>query len=133
MSNSAHHGPKNPKLWQAALVCYWGLLFVGTHIPSRAPFLPSGGVDKIVHVVAYAGLTTLVAITWQLSAGHLMTRHLIWLWLFILCFAAIDEWTQIPVGRDGSFWDWLADAAGALVALSLFAWWRPSPGLPPGV
>ena len=124
MPNSARHGLKNPKLWQAALVCYWTALFVGTHIPNHAPLLPGDGVDKTVHFGAYAGLAALVAITWQLSAGQLTTRHLIWLWLFILCFAAFDEWTQIPVGRDGSLWDWLADATGAALALFLFAWIR---------
>jgi VanZ family protein len=133
MPDSARHGLKNAKLWQAALVSYWGALFVGTHIPSHTPLAPGAVVDKVVHLGAYAGLAALLAITWQLSAGRLTTRHLVWLWLAILCFAAVDEWTQIPVGRDGNLWDWLADATGAFFALSLFAWWRQSGSWPPSV
>jgi hypothetical protein len=130
MPNSARHGLKNPKLWQAVVVCYWGALVIGTHIPSHA--LPGGAVDKIVHLAAYAGLAALVAIAWQLSAGHLTTRHLTLLWLFILGFAAFDEWTQIPLGRDGNVADWLADATGAFIALWLFAWWGQSGSTAPG-
>lgn len=125
MSEPARHGLKNPKLWQAALVCYWLALFVGTHLPPSVSMPSPSQSDKLTHLAAYAGLAALVAITWQLAGGHLTFRHLIWLWIAIVLFAAFDEWTQTHVGRDASAWDWMADASGAMLGLMLFAWLRP--------
>jgi VanZ family protein len=124
------HGLKNPKLWQAALACYWLALFVGTHLPPSVSVPSPGQSDKLTHFAAYAGLAVLVAITWQLAGGHLTFRHLCWLWIVLLIFAAFDEWTQMPVGRDASVWDWLADVSGALFALALFALWQRGSNAP---
>jgi VanZ family protein len=38
----------------------------------------------------------------------------------VAILGAIDELTQIPVGRDCSFWDWTADISGAAAGLLLF-------------
>lgn len=111
---------KNPKLWQLALAGYWVLLIIGTHVPVNTPLMARSGADKFVHLVAYAGLAALLASAWQLAAGHLNPRHLILVWLVIVAYGAIDEWTQIPVGRSCSIWDWLADAVGAALGLALF-------------
>jgi VanZ family protein len=115
---------KNPKTWQAALAGYWLLLFVATHLPSQTTVLPQAGVDKLIHVAAFALLAGLLATAWHMTAGHLTLRHLIWLWLAVVLYAAVDEWTQIPVGRIGSVADWVADAAGAILALAAFALWQ---------
>jgi VanZ family protein len=125
MPDSQRHFLMRPRTWQIALVGYWLALFVSTHVPSSVPMLSKGGFDKLVHVAAFAALAALLAITWQLAAGHLTIRHLFAAWLVLLIYAALDEWTQTLVGRHASARDWLADAAGALVALALFAWWRP--------
>jgi hypothetical protein len=111
--------------------CAWrllGAIFVGTHIPGGTPLLPPNGWDKLAHFAAFAGLATLLATTWQLAAGHLTLRHLCVVWFAIVLYAAFDEWTQTPVGRDASLWDWTADAAGALLAIALFAWLRSRSG-----
>ncbi len=112
------------RTWQIALAAYWMALFVGTHIPINVPLLPSDGGDKLLHFAAFALLATLLATTWQLAAGHLTARHLVVVWIVVVLYAAFDEWSQTPVGRDASFWDWTADALGALFALVLFAWVR---------
>jgi VanZ family protein len=112
---------KNPRTWQLALAGFWLALFVSTHLPSNLPILPKSGNDKVVHFTAFAILATLLATTWQLTAGHLTARHLVVVWIVLVVYAALDELTQIPVGRDCSFWDWTADALGAAVALVLFA------------
>jgi VanZ family protein len=113
---------RNPKLWQIVLACYWLALFVATHIPLETPALQGGKTDKLAHMAAFAVLSALVAITWQLSAGRLTLRHLSGAWLVIVLYGAMEEWTQPLVGRHASIWDWMADAFGAAIGLMLFAW-----------
>jgi VanZ family protein len=106
---------------QVVLAGYLLALLIGTHLPPGAPLLPLfEGIDKVCHFSAYMILAGLIATTWQLAAGHLMSAHLRWTWAGVAIVGAIDELTQIPVGRDCSFWDWTADASGALVGLLLF-------------
>ena len=111
---------KNPRTWQLALAGYWLALFVGTHIPSNMPILPSDSVDKVVHFTAFAVLATLLATTWQLAAGHLTrappggrlarARG---------CTPHSMNGRRSLVGRDSSIWDWIADAIGAPLASAL--------------
>jgi VanZ family protein len=119
-----HRILKSPRVWQIALLAYWLALFVATHVPVNVPVLPSGQGDKLVHFAAYTVLAGLGATTWQLAAGQLTARHLMALWIAIAVYGALDEWTQIPVGRDCNFWDWTADLLGAATGLVLFAWLR---------
>ena len=127
MTNDADHQAGNARLWQAALAGYWLLLFTSTHLPKAVPILPGGHVDKLVHAATYALLAGLLAITWQRSAGYLTPRHLRWAWIALAIYAALDELTQIPVGRDGNVADWCADAIGALVGLAIFRWLSAKP------
>lgn len=115
------HFLRSPRLWQIALAAYWLAIFVATHVPRVAPLEPPAGGDKVAHFVAYAGLAAILSTTWYFSAGQLTMRHLIAAWAVIVIYGALDELTQIPVGRDASVADWLADATGALVALLIFA------------
>src|SRR5512143_3634977 len=92
------------------LLLYWAVLFVATHLPPRD--LPATHVnDKLEHATAYFLLSTL------LYAGMRVLRPKargIW-WktaLIVLAYGAIDEWTQLFVGRTCDLMDWLADAAG---------------------
>ena len=122
MQNPYRHLVKHPIIWQIALVCYWSALFAATHLPVEMPIaLPGHWTDKVVHLAAFAILAVLLAITWQLGAGQIAFRHLWWLWVLLVLYGAIDEWTQAPVGRQASVWDWLADALGAAIGLALFA------------
>lgn len=65
-----------------------------------------------------------MAMAWERSTGHLRRGHLIAVFAVLAVYAAIDELTQIPVGRTGSVNDWLADVVGAAIGLVLFAVFR---------
>lgn len=121
MQKRVGHLLNSPRLWQLALACYWLALFLGTHIPIDRIPLHGGTADKFAHVVAFAVLAAIFAITWQVSAGRLMARHLVWAWIVIAFYGAVEELTQPLVGRVAGLWDWLADASGAALGLVLFA------------
>ena len=106
-------------------------LVTGTHIPLIDPLLKVevDNFDKVLHFSAYAVFAFLLATTWQLSSGILNTRHLVWAWLALVAFGALDELTQPLVNRDCSVWDLTADALGAAVGLAAFVWVRKR--LPP--
>jgi VanZ family protein len=122
---TARIGPhlRSPKLWQILLAGYWLALFVATHLPPSIARVPGHGIDKLIHASVYALLAGLLATTWQCAAGQLTFRHLRWVWIALVLYAAFDELTQIPVGRTASWADWFADGLGALIGLALFAWW----------
>ena len=95
------------------LAVYWIALFIGTHMPVPAGGLP-GGSDKLIHFLAYLGLTCLLGIVrgpqkWVSS------------FVIIAIFAVIDELLQIPVGRSCDVADGLADWLGAATGTGLAA------------
>jgi VanZ family protein len=105
------------------LAGYWLALFVGTHIPRVPEALQMPGGDKWQHTVTYAGLAFLIAA--QRSFGKRFTwKRALWVAGVVIVYGAIDELTQIPVGRDAEFKDWLADGLGTLIGLGLFAVWQ---------
>jgi VanZ family protein len=120
---------RNPRIWQIILASYWAGLFVATHLPRVTVRLPGESTDKAIHMVIFAILAVIVAVTWQLSAGGLKLRHLCWIWVFIAIYGGLDEWTQMAVGRSASVADWAADVVGAALGLLLFAWLRRSSAL----
>jgi len=115
------HRTRLAAITQIALACYWLAMFVSTHVSGDIVPPPFPFADKIIHLVAHAVLAALLATTWQVSAGYLTARHLIWVWVIVALYALLDEWTQTFVGRQASALDWLADAAGAVLGLILFA------------
>jgi VanZ family protein len=118
------HLVRSPRWWQFVLAGYWLTLFTATHIPLSVPQLPSDPPDKLFHVVAYAGLAVLLATVWQLAMGRLTLPQLCGAWVALLLYGAVDEFTQIPLGRTASGWDWLADAIGAAIGFALFFTWN---------
>jgi len=111
-------------LSKIALGLFWLAIFIGTHMPVTTTILPLENRDKLMHFGAYLTLAVLVATTWQLAGGFLTPRHLAFAWLAIVAYGAIDEITQIPVGRDCDIFDWIWDAAGAAVGLLIFVFAR---------
>jgi VanZ family protein len=100
-------------------------MILATHLPLSSPLpVEKFSIDKVFHFTAYAILAGLLAISWQLTSGILTSRHLRWAWCAVAVFGALDELTQIPVGRDCSIWDWSADVAGAATGLLAFFWLR---------
>ncbi|MEO6435447.1 MAG: VanZ family protein [Tepidisphaeraceae bacterium] len=107
--------------WGLTIV-YWAGLFVVTHLPlPRLPYVPV--TDKTAHVVAYALLS--VALMMSLHRGGKMNPAVTVLTM-LLIYGAIDEWTQIPVGRSCELADWYADAAGAAVGVVVVSWFYGS-------
>src|SRR3954465_11589133 len=81
------------------VILYWAGLFGATHIP--APRLPPIPVtDKTAHLVSYGFLASLLYLA--LSRGNRARSSAevaILVLTILLAYGAIDEWTQIPVGR----------------------------------
>jgi VanZ family protein len=101
-----------------SLAGYWCTIFVLTHMPARR--LPAPAVsDKVAHMAAYFGLAALLyAWLWV----RYPARRTIGLWVIGICaaYGAADELLQIPVGRSASLGDWLADVAGAMIAVAIW-------------
>ena len=108
-------------LSKIALGLFWLALFTGTHIPptTHIPLEAHWG-DKVLHFSAYMMLALLLATVWELAGGVLTLRHLVFAWLAILAYGAFDELSQMLVDRDCELLDWIADATGAAVGLTIF-------------
>jgi VanZ family protein len=98
---------------------YWFGLFVATHIP-----IPEGApsvrhADKVLHVVAYFGLTALGG--WRLAALRgAPSAKTIWSWAAVYAlYGVVDESLQPLVGRSMTLGDLLADAVGVTAATLL--------------
>ena len=76
---------------------------------------PAEVSDKILHFIAYGGLTALAAAAWPRLA-------LLWLLLGVSAVGALLELMQglLSIGRTASFGDQLANMSGA--ALALLIW-----------
>ena len=105
---------------------YWVAMAIGSHWPNLDlnQLDPSDGgipgLDKWLHVGAYAGLT------WLLLQSRLLARiarrHVSVVLGVVLVYSIADELTQhLVVGRTVSFGDWLASAGGALLGLGAWA------------
>ena len=89
-----------------------------------------GDTDKLAHFLAYAVLGALLAYAqtrtgWPPAVACALG----------IAYGASDEWHQSFVpGRSSDLADWVADAAGVLVAVALYHWmrrraWRATPPL----
>lgn len=110
--------------WTWGLAIYWGLLFTATHLPGSVfegiPRPESS--DLVVHFAAYTGLSLLLARCLGSRAGRLG-----WVFLIGVTYAAVDELLQPFTRRHASWWDFLADVAGILVAITLVWVFSPKP------
>gem|GEM_PF-785613 len=105
------------------LVAYWIALFTGTHIPGATT--PSLGInDKILHLVAFAGLAFLVSWALPRQIGKKIPGMLVAA-VMILSYAIIDEWTQgfVP-RRNPDLQDFVADATGMLLGFGAYLFLR---------
>jgi hypothetical protein len=104
----------------AALVGYWLALAASTHWPASNRLLGLGPYDKPIHLAAYLILAVLLCANAALRRP-LAWRHYVTIWAMLAAYGALDEITQIPVGRIASVGDWIADMVGALLGVGLFA------------
>jgi VanZ family protein len=86
------------------------------------PELPGEPSDKIQHILAFAVLAGLAAVSFQNRSG-------LWLFVALAGFGALIEIFQLvpQLHRSSDVRDWLADAAASAVVLTLFrmpGWWR---------
>ena len=101
--------------WVVTIV-YWCGLFGVTHLPApRLPVIPV--TDKTAHAVTYSLLAIGLFCSFFLSKRRRASDVAILVLGIMLAYGAIDEWTQIPVGRSCELADWFADAAGSGVAV----------------
>lgn len=101
-----------------ALAAYTLVLVIGTHIPQPPDELMQiPGADKSLHFLAYSALALLAALNWFWGSSTNWTRA-VWLLAALATFAALDEITQIPVGRQADLRDWLADMSGVLAGVA---------------
>ena len=98
-----------PALWAA-------LILVLTSIPSP-PESPGGlpHLDKVVHVLLYAGQGWLVARALRSRRPRTLAIAL----GIIAAFAAFDEWHQSFLTRQPDVLDWIADTVGASIGVAL--------------
>lgn len=98
-----------PALWAA-------LILVLTSIPSP-PESPGGlpHLDKVVHVLLYAGQGWLVARALRSRRPRTLMIALV----VIAAFAALDEWHQSFLTRQPDVLDWIADTVGASIGIAL--------------
>lgn len=113
------------RLRTAALVarCATGLLLVVMFTLTHIPMTMTPGFtlsDKVFHFLAYMTLAFFLLTSWELSSGLLQPKHYFAVWLFCTLYGAVDEITQIPVGRTCDGLDWLADVAGVVTGLILY-------------
>ena len=100
------------------LVIFWFAMFTGTHMP-RVGVPNVNHADKLLHFGGFTCLAFLMA--WAIPTQYGRPR-----WNVLLAaaacvgYAAIDEFTQIPVGRTADVLDWLADTAGVIVGLTAY-------------
>lgn len=101
-----------------ATLCYWGALFVATHVP--LPPLPAAGMgsDKVAHIAAFAGLGFLAAL-WAALSGTLTLGRVLLLLAALAAYGAVDEWLQQFVNRVTDFDDWIADIFGAAIGVAI--------------
>ena len=108
-------------LWLPVLAFITGLWLLSDR---ALPLAPATGVDKLEHLAAYAVLGVLGLRAFH---GGLRVPRAVPAALGVLlaaAYGALDEWHQSWVlGRNSSVADWVADCAGAGLALLLVGAW----------
>lgn len=102
---------------RVAAACFAAALVTATHWPALRIDGPVDRTDLVLHAAAFGALTLLV-IGCRLFGTALSRRNIAISGAAVAAFAALDEVTQgIPVlQRTPDPLDWIADAAGVLVA-----------------
>jgi VanZ family protein len=103
-------------------VCWMGAIYLASEQP-RLPG-PSGvpGFDKLAHFGAYGLMATLWVRALAVSLRPRTAACLAW--LVASAFGVTDEFHQSFVpGRSAELADWVADSAGAAVAVVVYVGW----------
>ncbi|MFO7946640.1 MAG: VanZ family protein [Armatimonadota bacterium] len=102
---------------------YAAIILVLTSLPANTiPLVSRFDIaDFVIHACMYLPLAVLVLramlLTWPGLSFAAVGRNA---WLSVVAFGLLDELHQLPLlTRSCSMWDWLADAAGALVGIGI--------------
>lgn len=100
------------------LVIYWLAIFTGTHLPGSS--LPRIGTsDKVLHALAYTGLSFLLA--WALPTLGRSLAHISWAAVIAVTYSCLDELTQMLVpSRSCDIYDIVADCVGIVIGLTCY-------------
>jgi VanZ family protein len=101
------------------LVCYWLIMFAGTHWPHVNLESYPSNFDKVLHFTGYAGFGFLIAI-WMSTKQELRPHDFATAFGIFFVYAIVDEVTQPWFGRDCEFLDMVADWCGGLAGLAFF-------------
>ncbi len=79
--------------------------------------------DKVIHGGEYFVIHYLAMRAFQYSSTlFIKNKYVMWSLIFSLLFAMSDELHQLCiVGRDGSYFDFCADAIGIIISMYLFS------------
>ncbi|UCF00183.1 MAG: VanZ family protein, partial [Planctomycetota bacterium] len=122
---------RRQKLTIAALLFYWSVIFVLSHIPIPQIFIGNiAPSDKTLHYLAYLVLSFLLWLAINPGKKVQWGKAAVW-WvlLVVIWYGVFDEWLQSYVGRNADIRDFFADLAGAvtgLVLLTVFSFWPAS-------
>ena len=89
-------------------------MFAGTHVPAGTFSHQVALFDKVIHSLVYLILTFSVLTSLELTIGQFTV------WLVATLYGALDEITQIPVGRHADVNDWFFDIAGIVLGLTAY-------------
>ena len=105
----------------AMVVVYAGAIVVASSIPShRFPASDLWRMDKVLHMIEYAGLSLLLAVA--LWIGSKRPAAFLIAFAIASCFGVLDElYQRTTPGRSSSALDVIADCAGAAIGAGL-AW-----------
>lgn len=111
------------RLLACLLASYWLALVAATHMPIDPTIPPLAVSDKTLHLAAFGILGLLAGLllaSWEKDSPG----RIVLLWIGLMVFAGLDEWTQGFVGRTPDPLDWVADSIGLLLGLvaSAIAW-----------
>jgi len=101
----------------AVLIVLWLLAFTATHIPgTKLSGLPASAT--VLHMSGYFVLALVFCLT-MIAYGTSRLHRLAVIIPVVIFYAAMDELTQPYFHRSAQFPDWLADIAGAGIAILL--------------
>ena len=121
---------RHPALSWILLAGYGLLIFIQSSFPSPdiGPELP--GMDKLLHLTAYAVMAVLACRAFATLPRMRRVRILFLAgFLFTLLFGLSDEWHQSFVpDRMADGWDLVADGLGGLLGAGVYTWRVRLPG-----
>ena len=91
-------------------------LVVATHLPQVHTLVRGPGVDKWLHLFAYA-CQTVLAMGILYFTNRLRLQFVLVLVVALAAFGAADEITQPMFHRQAEFFDWLANCAGIVLGV----------------